>query len=69
MADQPARLPHRIASALPFVLPVLGGLLGVVYVNMSPKELLNPFFAVVIGVVIGRIVAVLVVRAIGNFFE
>ena len=69
MVDQQISLSQRIIAALPFVLPVLGGLLGVVYVNMSPKDFLNPFIAIALGVVVGRVLAMLLVRAIGYICE
>lgn len=53
----------RIMAALPFVLPVLGGLLGVVWVNLNKMDFMNPVVAVVLGVVLGRVAAIFIVRA------
>ncbi len=42
-----------VLTALGYALPVLGGLLGVVYVNINPKEFLNPVWAVGGGAILG----------------
>lgn len=52
----------KIEAALPYVLPVLGGLLGVVWVNLNKFDFINPVVAVVIGVIAGRLAALLVTR-------
>ncbi|WP_127112033.1 hypothetical protein [Shimia sediminis] len=52
----------KIEAALPYVLPVLGGLLGVIWVNLNKFEFINPVFAIVIGVVLGRLAALLTTR-------
>ncbi|MBV2361205.1 hypothetical protein KUH32_15685 [Thalassococcus sp. CAU 1522] len=48
---------RSVMSMLPYALPILGGLLGVVYVNMNRSDFINPFFAIAIGVIVGRLVA------------
>ena len=53
MADHGPSLGGRIATAIPYVLPVLGGLLGVIWVNLNPKDLINPFIALAVGVFLG----------------
>nr|WP_319948087.1 hypothetical protein [uncultured Shimia sp.] len=58
MDNQPKQpLSVKIDGWLPYALPVLGGLLGVSYVNMVPQAFVNPVLAIVIGVVAGRILA------------
>lgn len=52
----------KIEAALPYVLPVFGGLLGVVWVNLNKFEFINPVLAIVIGVVLGRVAAVFITR-------
>ncbi len=54
----------RILSWLPYALPVLGGLLGTVWVQVNRAEQLNPVVAVVLGVVAGRLVAALILRLV-----
>ena len=53
--DHPEPLAQKIATWLPFVLPVLGGGVGITYVNMSAHA--NPFIWIAIGVVVGRVLA------------
>jgi len=38
---------------MPYVLPVLGGLFGVIYVNLFPKDQINPVFAIGGGALLG----------------
>ena len=54
----------KIEAWLPYALPVLGGLLGVVWVNLNKMDFLNPVVAVVIGVVLGRVASIFAVRAL-----
>lgn len=63
MAD-PLKIPMstRIAGALPYALPVLGGTLGIVFVNMTPEALRNPLLWGVIGAVVGRVLAYGIVK-------
>lgn len=51
MADPSTPLPNRIAAVLPYALPVLGGTVGVFYVNSTAHG--NPLFGVVFGALIG----------------
>ncbi len=53
----------RIESALPFVLPVLGGLLGVTFVQLNSWLFINPVLAIAIGAIAGRVVAYFLVKA------
>ena len=52
----------KIEAALPYILPVLGGLLGVIWVNLNKMDFINPVLAIVIGVVLGRVAAVFITR-------
>ncbi|WP_306004744.1 hypothetical protein [Aquicoccus porphyridii] len=54
----------RVLSWLPYALPVLGGFLGMLWVQMNPAAQLNPVVAVVLGVVAGRLLSVLVLRLV-----
>lgn len=57
--------PAKIASALPFVLPVLGGLVGVLFVTWFAREA-NPFIWIVVGVIAGRLLASFLLRLLGG---
>jgi hypothetical protein len=57
---------ERIVAALPYALPVLGGLLGVVWVNLNKMEFLNPVLWIGIGVVAGWVLARVLVRLLGR---
>lgn len=64
MADQHSKsLSVKIESWLPYALPVLGGTLGVTYVNLVPTAFLNPVAGIVLGAVAGRIVSFFIVKA------
>lgn len=54
----------KLEAWLPYALPVLGGLLGVVWVNLNKMDFLNPVVAVVIGVILGRVASIFAVRAL-----
>ncbi|WP_246534605.1 hypothetical protein [Aliiroseovarius lamellibrachiae] len=47
----------KIEAVIPFVMPTLGGLAGVIIVNLNPRELLNPMYWVGGGIVLGFIAA------------
>jgi hypothetical protein len=53
-------------AVLPYALPVLGGLLGVVWVNLNKMEFLNPVLWIGIGVVAGWVLARVLVRLLGR---
>lgn len=53
----------KIEAWLPYALPVLGGLLGIVWVNLNKMDFINPVLAIVIGVVLGRVAAIFATRA------
>ncbi|UWQ89667.1 hypothetical protein QEZ52_12710 [Aliisedimentitalea scapharcae] len=59
-------LSQKIVSFAPFALPVLGGVLGVVYVNLTPKEFNNPVLWIGIGAIAGWLVSRIVVNLIGR---
>lgn len=56
----------KIASAVPYVLPVLGGLLGVAYVNLNPWAFVNPVLAIGLGVLLGWGASRLVLGLLGR---
>ncbi len=62
MADREPTLADRLEAALPYVLPVIGGLLGVIWVNLNRMDFLNPIVAIVLGVVAGRLAATGIIR-------
>lgn len=65
MADKPTKsLSVKFESWLPYALPVLGGTMGVAYVNMVPKAFVNPVLGIVIGAILGRIAAYFIVKAL-----
>lgn len=53
----------KVQSWLPYALPVLGGTIGVAYVNMVPQAFLNPVAGIVIGALLGRLAAYFIVKA------
>ena len=53
MADLSPTLKERIVAAAPFVLPVLGGGVGMAVVNLNRGLYLNPVWAVGAGIVAG----------------
>lgn len=60
MADPKPPLSARIAAALPYVLPVIGGALGMVWVNVNRMDFLFPVFWIVLGVVGGWLLSRLI---------
>ncbi|WP_243470728.1 hypothetical protein [Ruegeria denitrificans] len=50
---------------LGYALPVLGGLIGVAYVNINHMEFINPVWAVGGGAILGWIAARLIRKALG----
>ncbi|WP_204114224.1 hypothetical protein [Shimia biformata] len=55
---------QRIASAAPYVCPVLGGGLGVLYVQIFHMQFVNPVFAIGVGAVAGAVVGKVLVHLI-----
>lgn len=53
MADLTPTLKERIVVAVPYVLPVLGGGVGMAVVNLNRDLYLNPVWAIGGGVVLG----------------
>ncbi len=49
-------MPAKI-GALPFVLPLLGGLTGVIFVNLNQFASFNPVFGIGLGAVVGWFLA------------
>ncbi len=64
-----ARLPRNrrddVLTAASYALPVLGGLLGVAYVNVNYTDFINPVWAIGGGAVLGWIAARLLRRVLG----
>lgn len=60
MADPKVPVSARIAAALPYVLPVIGGALGMVWVNVNRMDFLFPVFWIVLGVVGGWLLSRLI---------
>lgn len=56
----------HIENFIPYVLPVLGGLLGMVYVNLHEMDQLNPMYWVGGGIILGFIAARLAVNVIAR---
>ena len=54
-----------VLTWLGYALPVLGGLLGVAYVNTHYMEFINPVWAVGGGAILGWILARLIRRILG----
>ncbi len=53
MADLSPTLKERSIAAAPYVLPVLGGGVGMAVVNLNRGLYLNPVWAVGAGIVVG----------------
>ena len=56
----------RLLAWLPYALPVLGGVIGVAFVNLQPAAFINPVLAIAVGAVAGWIVSVLVRKGAGH---
>ncbi len=54
-----------VLTWLGYILPVLGGLLGVAYVNINPMEFINPVWAIGVGAILGWIAARLIRKVLG----
>ena len=54
-------LSQKIASFLPYALPVLGGVLGIIYVNLTPREFNNPAVWIAVGAAVGWAVSRVIV--------
>ena len=67
MADNPEPLIQKVATWLPFVLPVLGGAVGITYVNLSAHA--NPFIWIALGVVAGRVLAHFAVKPLESMAD
>ena len=65
MAEQSTSLREKLLAALPFVMPAIGGMLGVIYLNTA-EGFPIPFLWVGIGILggwtIGRVLARLLDR-------
>ncbi len=64
---QERTLLEKIEAVIPFVMPTLGGLAGVVIVNLNPRELLNPMYWIGGGIVLGFIAANLMLKAMNRW--
>ncbi len=56
---------HDVLIWLGYALPVLGGLLGVAYVNINYFEFINPVWAIGGGAILGWIAARLIRKVLG----
>ncbi len=61
MANHRSTLRERLIAALPYVMPVLGGLCGVIYLNTA-EGFPIPFLWVGIGIFCGWLAARIMVR-------
>ena len=57
-----ADLSRRIEAWIPFVLPVLGGVIGVLWVNLNKMDFINPVLGIGLGAVAGWIAARVIVK-------
>lgn len=64
MADRPSALSERILAALPFALPVLGGVLGIAWVNMTTHG--SPVLGIAAGALAGWLAAALLSKLLGG---
>ncbi len=55
----------RVLTALGYALPVLGGVLGVAYVNIRYMDFINPVWAIGGGAILGWIAARTLRRILG----
>lgn len=62
-----SRTTQRVLAALPYVLPVLGGMSGVVYVNLHPQSYLNPALCIGLGALFGWFGARVVLHLFGRW--
>jgi presenilin-like A22 family membrane protease len=53
---------RKLQNFLPFALPVLGGLLGVIWVNLITKDFLHPVLWIGLGAIAGWAVSRLLQR-------
>ena len=62
MADRKPTLLRRVLAALPYALPVLGGLIGIAWINMTSHG--SPILGIAGGALLGAVVAAVIVRLI-----
>ncbi len=67
MAREPRKPIQKddVLTLLGYALPVLGGLLGVVYVNINHMDFINPVWAVGGGAILGWVAARVMRKALG----
>ena len=67
MADKPRHRLQKdnVLTALGYALPVLGGFLGMVYVNINHMAFINPVWAVAGGVILGWVAARVLRKTLG----
>ena len=67
MARKPDKTIRKddVLTLLGYALPVLGGLLGVAYVNINHMDFINPVWAVGGGAILGWVAARLMRRMLG----
>lgn len=47
------RFLDSVERAIPFIMPAIGGGLGVIYVNLYPMKFLNPMIWIPLGIFLG----------------
>lgn len=52
----------KIEAIVPFALPTLGGMAGVIIVNLNPRELYNPMYWIGGGILLGFIASRIFLR-------
>ncbi|MCG7518254.1 hypothetical protein [Ruegeria sp. Ofav3-42] len=67
MARKPGKSFRKddVLTLVGYALPVLGGLLGVAYVNINHMEFINPVWAVGGGAILGWVAARIMRRMLG----
>ncbi len=56
------RIHYRVTTVIPYALPVFGGLMGVIWVNINAANQPNPILWIVLGALSGWVLAWILVR-------
>ncbi|WP_371224288.1 hypothetical protein [Roseovarius sp. 2305UL8-3] len=64
-AASPIPLASKIAAVLPYALPVLGGTIGIFYVNATPNA--SPVLWIATGALLGGVLARFLVKPLESF--
>ena len=57
----------KIESAIPFVMPAIGGGIAVIWVNLNPMKLYNPMIWLPAGAILGWLVGRGILRLMDRF--